>query len=197
MKKKIVIIIEDDFDDFKVIRKYLDTFCDCYPKVSDDDSTGYERFIALFQRCLNSGEKTTIKNTQKKNLLARLGRIGNDVSYIIDFALRKNDIENVTGKKFYEKIISELYPDRYVPTLILTGIDFNISILNHINNDLSKYRDKINNEAGGRVFEYFRKDFENSTVFKQDIVDFIKNTNSIIRTIDEKKCDIDIKNTSK
>lgn len=181
MKKKKVIIIEDDFDDFKDIRKYLDSFCDCYPDINDNDSDGFEKFISLFQRCLNSGEKISIKTQKKKSLINYLKKNGEDVSFIIDYALKKNDTENVTGKKFYETIINELYPNIYVPTLMLTGIDFNIDVLNRINNDLAKYRDSINKEAGNNVFEYFRKDFKSPSVFSQVIIEFINKTNSVPR----------------
>jgi hypothetical protein len=187
MNKKKVVIIEDNFDDFKDIRKYLDSFCDCYPNVKDDDSDDFEKFISLFQRCLNSGEQRGIRNQKKQALINRLNTFtkGNDVWYIIDYALKQNDTDNVTGKKFYETIINELYPNFYVPTLILTGIDFNIDILSNINNELSKYKDTINNQAGNKVFEYLRKNFSNSTVFQQDIVSFINTTRLISRSPNE------------
>lgn len=192
MNSKKVIIIEDDFDDFKNIREYLDSFCDCYPDVKDDDSDDFESFISLFQRFLNSGEKKYIRNLKKNALFNRLQEYGKDVSYIIDYALKKNDTENVTGKKFYEMVINELYPDIYVPTLMLTGIDFNIDVLNRIHNDLTLYRDKINTEAGNKVFEYFRKDFKSISSFKQYVIDFIKNTDSIPRPkILEQKIDFE------
>lgn len=201
MKRKKVIIIEDSFDDFKVVRNYLDSFCDCYPDVSDDDLSEFEKFTSLFQRCLNSGEKQIIKNEKKEELISQLNSYGDEIYFIIDYALKQNDTENITGIKFFETITNELYPDRYIPTLMLTGIDFDINVLNTINNELSKFKDTINKAADHKVFEYYRKDFRSSN-FKQDIIAFIKNsksyprqnskqTNSKTNEVNQKKYDFD------
>jgi len=193
MKK--VIIIEDDFNEFKNIKGILDSSFACPQQYTNDDfdTDIKDNFINKLKNSLlvTFVTKEEYANQEKmiQDLLAELKGYCNEKDdepvYIIDVVLDKEGEGNyIDGVRFKNKFIKEMYPDKDIPVLFITRETGNPRLnaedcVNEINDEtICKCQTKPDTDDWHRV--------------QEDIKNFIKNARSRPRLEGNEKTKKDI-----
>ncbi|MDX8340035.1 hypothetical protein SLH46_12615 [Draconibacterium sp. IB214405] len=179
--KKVVIIIEDNFDDFKCIKSIVDTNFECRQQYTMEDDFNTDipgSFINTLKTSLQSTfEKKEEYENQKQlriklqNELKSYCNKNEEPIYLIDYLLDGGGRGSIiNGIRFIEIFLEEMYPDKIIPVLIITSANYNPRIT------VENYVKEINDSS---LCNFQTKPYRNDwSKVKEHILNFISNANS-------------------
>ena len=110
-KKNKVIIIEDNFDDFKDVKSQLQDEYDCYPKFSEEQ---FREFRGMLELCFDGGNDEEIGKRYVRDVIRKIKK---PTLFIIDYQLKDDDHKlKISGDKFYLEFVKSTK----VPSLFIT-----------------------------------------------------------------------------
>jgi hypothetical protein len=181
--KKIVVIIEDDYDDFTRIKEIVSADFSCPQEYANDEK--FNEFRRYLQTSLIAQHTDPNEQKKMKNLLISELRSycnGKNVTpiYLIDFLLDGESYnQSINGINFNKLILRKLYRDRTIPTLFITACierceaRTNLTKLQHFCNEI--------NDTSICTLEH-KPNLWNDESFKNSVISFINNANAIRTT---------------
>jgi len=143
---KSIVIIEDSFKSFKIIRNHLNSHYNIFPKISSSDE--FDIYGSLIKSSLDPSSDQEEARLRLKN---QFKEISNLELFIIDLQLRDetsrksskpHKLSHINGMKFYDFFIKGEDSIGFHPALFLTGTT-SLQALNI----LQKYTEDINESA--------------------------------------------------
>jgi len=149
--KKVIIIIEDNFTDFKDIKSVVDSKYECrqqYTEETDYNTDVQGSFINSLKASLQSScaneEEYANQTILKKQLQEKLKSYCNEdeepvylIDYLLDGAGRGNIIN---GIRFIEIFLEKMYPDKIIPVMFITSASRTPRV--KVDNYVTKINDK-------------------------------------------------------
>lgn len=179
--KKVIIIIEDNFEDFKRIKNVIDSKYECRQQYTEESEFNTD-ISGNYINSLKTSLQSTFVNQEeyanqvvlRKHLQAKLRSYCNENEepiYLIDFLLDGGGRGNIiNGIRFIEIFLEKMYPDKFIPVLIITSANHNPKIT------VEKYVAKINDKS---ICDFQTKPYRNDwNTVQENILNFINNAES-------------------
>ena len=174
--KKAVIIIEDMPDQYDDIKQCIDPRFSCRQEYTKEDfslqiSGSYLNLLRL------SLEPSYLDEKEKEKILASKKKLIDDLRtyyvdgeqpvYIVDYLLWPGRESSINGITFIKKILFEMYPNEYVPVLLITNANFSpkLNVEDYVEKNKNLYCCDFITKPNGSEW-YRREDKINSFIDK-------------------------------
>jgi hypothetical protein len=184
--KKVIIIIEDNFTDFKDIKSVVDSKYECkqqYTEETDYNTDVPGSFInslkaSLQSSCASDAEyanQTILKKQLQEKLIGYCNEDEEPV-YLIDYLLDGGGRGNIiNGIRFIEIFLEKMYPDKIIPVMFITSSSRTPRV------KVDNYVTKINDKSICDFQTKPNKKDWHLPIVENKILNFIENAKSIPR----------------
>lgn len=162
-----VVIIEDNFDDFEILKKYLNTKYEILPKIDTEED--FFRFRSLLLECFNGG---TTQENSRQELLKEIASYEHVGVFVIDYVFGDTLSVGKEGIAFYEYFIQYNDSLEEKPPVLFVSKGFEIEN----SNLLKKHKNPVDKNSI-IIIDSMQKieGWENSDPFKRELYEKIEN----------------------